>query len=119
MKLQIGSLTNCYIFADENKKEAMVIDPASEPEKIMSTLELLGADLKYIYITHCHGDHIGGLEELKRQTGAKILIHRVEAENLRNPDVNLCYLLGMKNVEVDSDARVDDDDILHIRRFAA
>ena len=56
----INDKTNCYIVQDENTKETMVIDPAGETEKIIEMLNILQAKLKYIYITHCHGDHIGG-----------------------------------------------------------
>lgn len=114
MKLQIGSLTNCYIIADEEKKEAMVIDPAAEVDRIMETLKLLEVDLKYIYITHCHADHTGGVNKLRKKTNAKVLIHRIDAENFRNPDVNLCNLIGTENIEFDADSRVDDNDELHI-----
>ncbi|MDE5830882.1 MAG: MBL fold metallo-hydrolase [Clostridia bacterium] len=89
IETMLGNYTNCYVIADEEKKEAMVIDPAGEPNKIAETLDLLNAKLKYIYLTHCHADHTGGFEELKKETGAKVLIHRNEAENLYNPVVNL------------------------------
>ena len=112
----IGSYTNCYVIADEKEKQAMVIDPAAEPDKIIETLNLLDAKLKYIYLTHCHADHTGALKELKEETNAQILTHRIEAENLKNPEVNLCELIGIQSVGLDADARVDDEDILHIRR---
>ena len=51
-------LTNSYIICDENTKEAMVIDPGGEPEKIIEVLDMLDANVKYIFITHCHADHI-------------------------------------------------------------
>ena len=117
LETPIGAYTNCYIIADEKKNEAMVIDPAAEPDKIIQTLKLLGVTTKYIYITHCHADHIGGLDRLRQETGAKVLTHRIEAENLQNPEVNLCSLLGITNVELGIDARVDDSDKLHIRLF--
>ena len=65
--------TNCYIIADEEKKEAMVIDPGGEADKIIEMLNVLDVKLKYIYLTHCHGDHIGALKELKEKMGGKIL----------------------------------------------
>ena len=44
--------TNCYIVQDENTKEAMVVDPGGEPEKIIDMLDALGVDsIKYIYLT--------------------------------------------------------------------
>lgn len=110
----IGSLTNCYIIADEEKKEAMCIDPAGECSKITEMLKILDVNLKYIYLTHCHADHLGALEELRSKTGAKILTHRIENENLRNPQVNLTYNLGAKNLEIEADARVDEGDLIHI-----
>ena len=59
-----GDATNCYIVQDENSKETMVIDPAGDVDKIVEMLDILQAKLKYIYLTHCHGDHIGGVKEL-------------------------------------------------------
>ena len=114
IETMIGNYTNCYILADEEQKQGMCIDPAGEPEKIVETLNLLGVDLKYIYLTHCHADHTAGLDELKRQTNAKVLIHRLGYENLQNQDINLSQLIGVKNVETEADARVDDKDKIHI-----
>ena len=57
--------TNCYIIQDEDTKETMVIDPGGEADQIIQMLDILEAKLKYIYLTHCHGDHIGALQELK------------------------------------------------------
>jgi len=65
--------TNCYIIVDDESKEAMVIDPASEVDKIVEMLEVLGAKIKYIYLTHCHGDHIGAVNELRQKCGGKVL----------------------------------------------
>lgn len=110
----LESYTNCYIVADENKKEAMVIDPAGECDKIINMLNVLGVDLKYIYLTHCHADHIGAMEELKNKTNGKLLIHRIENENLQNPEVNLTGFLGIQNIGIQADARVDEGDIIHI-----
>ncbi len=71
----LGEPTNCYIVEDEQTKEAMCVDPGGEPEKIIEMLDTLGIDnLKYIYLTHCHGDHFGGILELKEKKGGKVLI---------------------------------------------
>ena len=71
----MGEPTNCYLIQDEKTKEAMVIDPAGEADKILEMLTILEAKLKYIYLTHCHGDHIGGVKEVKEKMGGKVLIH--------------------------------------------
>lgn len=54
----LGNSTNCYIVADEEKKEAICIDPAGDCKKILEMLNMLDVKLKYIYLTHCHADHL-------------------------------------------------------------
>lgn len=117
IETMIGNYTNCYVIADEEKGEAMVIDPAGEPEKILDTINMLHVKLKYIYLTHCHADHTAALETIKKKTNAITLIHRDDAENLRNPMVNLCTNIGTKNIEIDVDSRIDDGDLLHVRKY--
>ena len=111
---QIGLLTNSYIVCDEESKEAMVIDPGGEPERIAEVLDILGANLKYIFITHCHADHIGGVAELKKLKGGKILISRPDSEGLYNEAINLAYVINMEKPELEADSRVDDDDLIHV-----
>ena len=110
----IGDATNCYIVQDEKSKETMVIDPAGDVDKIVEMLDILQAKLKYIYLTHCHGDHIGGVQELKGRYGGKIVAQRQAAENLKDPNINLTTYIGNEGLSIEIDARVDDDDLLHL-----
>ena len=66
---------NCYLIGCEETKEAMVVDPGGEPEEIIKKANELGLNIKYIVLTHAHGDHIGGLKELKRETGCPVFVH--------------------------------------------
>lgn len=111
---QIQTCTNTYIVCDEKTKETMVIDPGGEPEKIIELLEILEANVKYIFLTHCHADHIGGINELKEKKGGKILISRDDAEGLYNPQISLADYINMKIPELEADSRIDDGDLLHI-----
>ena len=111
----LGEPTNCYIVEDEESKETMVIDPGGEPEKIIDMLNTLGInELKYIYLTHCHGDHFGGILELKSKKGGKVLIHRDDAEGLYNQAISLTYYIGMDDINLEADSRVDDGDTIHL-----
>lgn len=105
--------TNVYIIQDELTKETMVVDPGAEVDKIIEMLDILNADLKYIYLTHCHGDHIGGVSELQRKKGGKILIHRFDADGLTNPDISLTNYLGI-DASFEPDSRLNDGDLLHL-----
>ncbi len=111
---QVGLKTNSYIVCDEKTKEAMVIDPGGEAGKIAEVLDILGASLKYIFVTHCHADHIGAITELKNLKGGKILVSRADAEGLFNEEINLAYLINMEKPELEADSRLDDEDLIHI-----
>ena len=111
----LGEPTNCYIVEDEESRETMVIDPGGEADKIIDMLDTLGIDkLKYIYLTHCHGDHFGAILEVKAKKGGKVLIHRDDAEGLYNPAISLTYYIGMDDIELEADSRVDEGDIIHL-----
>jgi len=111
----IGDPTNCYVIFDEDSKEIMVIDPAGDVDKIEDLIKnVFKGKLKYIYLTHCHGDHIAGVNELKRRCGGKILIHRIDSEGLNNVDINLSEYIGLPDIELEADSRVDDNDLIHL-----
>lgn len=110
----IGDATNCYVVLDERTKETMVIDPAGDVEKIEELISIMQGKLKYIYLTHCHGDHILGVTELKNRCGGKILIHRDDSEGLNNSEINLSPYIGGGEIKLEADSRVDDGDLIHL-----
>ena len=110
-------ITNCYVIVDETSHEAMVIDPGAEVEKILKMLDILGADLKYIFVTHCHADHIGALDSLKEARGGKILISRDDSRGLYDSSINLSYYTETHNPELEADSRVDDGDLIHLGKL--
>lgn len=115
IKTWVGTPTNCYIIFDEESKETMVIDPAGDVDKIVDMIKnILKGNLKYIYLTHCHGDHIAGVTELKNQCGGKILIHRFDSEGLNNLSINLSMIIDLPPIELEADSRIDDNDLIHL-----
>ena len=111
---QEGLLTNTYIVCDENSKETIVIDPGGEPERIAEMLDILGAKLKYIFLTHCHFDHTGGVKQLKEMKGGKVLISRADSEGLYNKSISLAFIATFEVPELEADSRVDEGDLIHV-----
>ena len=86
----LGELvTNCYLIADEDTKNAVLFDAPADAEKITAYLDEKGFSLKFICLTHAHFDHILALGEILKKTGAKCLLHTEEEQYLKNPDLNI------------------------------
>ena len=66
---------NCTILADPVSREAVVIDPGDEPDRIVRALEAAKVTPVALLHTHAHFDHIGGSRAVKEATGAPIRLH--------------------------------------------
>lgn len=81
--------TNTYLVTNLQTKKAVVIDPAEYTESLENAVKQAGADhIAYIFITHRHFDHLLGAYDLKRLTGAKIVIPELEAEALTDETIS-------------------------------
>lgn len=90
-KLEVGLIfkTNCYIIFDEETKDALVIDPGYADEEIVRYIKDTELKVKYIYLTHCHFDHILGAKWLKEILGVPIACLDKEENNLKDEYVTL------------------------------
>lgn len=69
------SSTYTYLLADNETKEAVLIDPVRESlERDLEVLRDLGLSLTHVLETHVHADHVTGAAELRLRTGAKIVV---------------------------------------------
>jgi len=97
-KVTVGSLeTNCYILVDELNKQAspagrqaIIIDPGDEAEKIKRVLSQLEAEPALVINTHGHVDHVRADDEF----GLPVYVHEKDAAMLTDPEANLSNLLA-------------------------
>jgi len=73
---------NCYILGCEETRQAVVIDPGDDIDRILTTLAEDQLTVVHIINTHGHFDHVGANKRLKDVTGADILIHADDAPML-------------------------------------
>lgn len=112
-RLPVGIyLANCYLVYCDDTKDALVIDPGGDSDEILDRIEKLGLKIKYIILTHGHGDHIGGLLDVKNKTGAPVLIHEKDEEYLKDSKKNLSSMMSLGNVELEADRLLKDGDKL-------
>jgi glyoxylase-like metal-dependent hydrolase (beta-lactamase superfamily II) len=69
---------NCVILGDEERREAIVVDPGDEIERIAEVLDHYRLTLKHTVHTHGHLDHIGAAGLLRQQRGSRACIHAAD-----------------------------------------
>jgi glyoxylase-like metal-dependent hydrolase (beta-lactamase superfamily II) len=80
-----GCLT--YLVADEETREAALIDPKKEDQsRYLALLSEKGLKLKYVIDTHTHADHVSDSCELAQTTDAKVVMsEKTKSERLQLP----------------------------------
>ena len=92
---------DCSNYEDEGQAMAdFICDKGFAPDRLV--------------LTHGHGDHIGGNGHIKKETGAKICIHELDADMLTNPNLNLSSAMGRDFITPKTDVLLKDKDELKI-----
>jgi glyoxylase-like metal-dependent hydrolase (beta-lactamase superfamily II) len=105
---------NCYIVHGGQLNEAIVVDPGGNVEDVVRYLKKRKLKLKKIVLTHGHLDHIGGAEELRRITEAKIVIHKKDAYMLHDATKNMSATAGGNSISFSEDDVLRDGDIIAV-----
>lgn len=70
---------NSYVVACEETKEAVIIDPGAEADRIYRVITFHAFTLRYVLATHGHADHVGGVADILGQTGVPFFMHDADA----------------------------------------
>lgn len=102
MEISIHSLvlgmvqTNCYLITNEATKEAVIIDPAGEADRLCRFIDSRGLKPVAVLLTHGHFDHVMAVPEVTKKYGIKAYAHEDEAEVMASPYLNGCEMIGAR-----------------------
>lgn len=84
-KLKVGCYkTNCYILADPETHDCVVIDPGAEVHAILQVLDENELRLNGILLTHAHFDHFGAMWPLFERRPATVYVHKSDLVSIVN-----------------------------------
>lgn len=81
LKLRFLSMTTLsYLIVDKSSRQAAIVDPAWESERLVSEIEALDVTLTAILLTHSHFDHIQAVKPLMHWYGARVYMSAEEID---------------------------------------
>ena len=75
---------NCFIFRRDGAREALVVDPGDEADRLLTPIRELDLDVQAILLTHTHFDHVGAVAPVARETGAPVYCPKIEVPVLQD-----------------------------------
>jgi hydroxyacylglutathione hydrolase len=113
--LPVGLLQcNCSVFGDEETREAIVIDPGDEIERITAVLDQYRLAVKAIVVTHAHIDHVAGAHKLRALTGAPVYMNTDDTELLDALAVQASWLQVETPERTEVDTEMADGSVLKL-----
>jgi hydroxyacylglutathione hydrolase len=86
--------TNCHVVT--SGEDCWVVDCGYEPGELIAHIQAHSLKPSAILLTHCHADHIAGLDQLRSVIGnVPVMCHESESTWNMNPMLNLSGLAGM------------------------
>lgn len=103
---------NCYIIYSEIAREGIVVDPGGDAEIILGKIDENKLSIKYIVLTHGHGDHMGGVIELNKSLNVPVLVHEADKELMEDGNKNMSVIMSFGSLEFSPDILLKDGDVI-------
>jgi glyoxylase-like metal-dependent hydrolase (beta-lactamase superfamily II) len=110
--ITVGDLeVNCVVAKCPVTSKAVIFDPGEDADKIIELIRSINAEPHSIVNTHCHYDHIGAVDRLRKEFRIPFLVHELEKEYSVDPSKNYSGMSG-KGYSIKPDGTFKDGDIL-------
>jgi hydroxyacylglutathione hydrolase len=120
--LPVGPLQcNCIIVGDDASGEGLIVDPGGDPERVLHALGDLRLRCSAIVNTHAHVDHVAANAEVKRATGARLLMHADDRPLYQAMSQQVAWLSGLLPMPEPTpiDGTLAHGDLLQVGRLTA
>ncbi len=88
--------TNCFVVTTPGSKKCWIVDCGYSPQPLLRFVRDRELEAQAILLTHCHADHIAGLDQALNQVGrVPIYVHEAEKDWCADPMLNLSAAYGM------------------------
>ena len=105
---------NLYLIYDEKSKECAIVDPGTYDKEVIRFIQSKNLKVKYIILTHGHGDHLLGALSFKEKFNSDILVHKAEKELLGNADLNFSKQMSGEAITIQPDLYLKEGDMIEI-----
>ena len=100
---------NTYVVGNEGSESCLLIDPGAEVEKVSQAVA--GRTVVAVLLTHGHFDHMLYAQHWL-DMGAKLYVHRLDAQAMRSPSLNLSQVVNTQLVLPAADVLLEDGDVV-------
>ena len=69
---------NAYLVIDRESRQAALVDPGDEAERLIAAVEQAGALLQAVWLTHAHFDHVGAVRAVREHFGVPVFLHEAD-----------------------------------------
>jgi len=104
--------TSCYIVGDKDSNECILVDPASEGDRILAVLERMDLTVTTIVATHGHPDHVGAVAFLKEKTGAPFAMHSSDVPLVKEWSAMFGYMMLDYRMPPDPDVELAEGSVV-------
>ncbi len=106
-QIPVGHMQNfSYLVGDEATKEAAIVDPGWDIDKLLNAAKKHDFNIKFILITHSHYDHVQQVKDVFDATNAVVYVHKKDSDEIKN--------LGVEKIKT-----IDEGDTISIGKIKA